>query len=146
MTIYKFGTETRVNVHTAEDQWDPSVTALSDGGWVVTWTSNGQDGSDFGVYQQRFDSNGNATSSVDRLVNVTTANSQYGQSVTALANGEWVVTWASNGQDGSGPGVYQQRFKSNGEPFATPTTDLLVNVTTTGSQDSPSVTTLADGG
>ena len=34
------------------------MTALADGGWLVTWTSYGQDGSGFGIYQQRYNSEG----------------------------------------------------------------------------------------
>lgn len=38
------GPETRVNTTTTDVQMDPSVTALSDGGYVVVWQSNNQDG------------------------------------------------------------------------------------------------------
>ena len=42
------GAETRVNTHISGDQSDQSVVALADGGWVVTWTSDGQDGDGLG--------------------------------------------------------------------------------------------------
>jgi len=38
------GPESRVNTYTTGEQKDSHVTALSDGGWLVTWTSDGQDG------------------------------------------------------------------------------------------------------
>jgi len=44
----------RINTTTADDQLDPSVTALSNGGFVVAWQSAYQDGSAEGVYAQRF--------------------------------------------------------------------------------------------
>ena len=47
-----------VNSYTTSDQIDPSITALSDGGFLVTWSSNGQDGSGWGIYSQRFNANG----------------------------------------------------------------------------------------
>jgi len=39
---------------------DASVTGLSNGGFVVTWDSNGQDSDDWGVYGQRYDADGTA--------------------------------------------------------------------------------------
>ena len=50
--------EFRVNSHTADNQNDASVTALSVGGFVVTWASEDQDGA--GIYGQRYGSNGTA--------------------------------------------------------------------------------------
>ena len=43
------GTEFQVNTTTADKQELPSVTALNDGGFVVTWQSHGQDGDRDGV-------------------------------------------------------------------------------------------------
>jgi hypothetical protein len=34
--------------------------------------------------------------------------------MTALSNGDFIVTWRSAGQDGSGDGVYMQRFGAGG--------------------------------
>ncbi len=39
------GDEFQVNTYTPSDQQNPSTTALSDGGFVITWISEGQDGS-----------------------------------------------------------------------------------------------------
>ena len=44
------GAEFRINSVTLYDQQTPSVIALSGGGFVVTWQSNAQDGSSWGVY------------------------------------------------------------------------------------------------
>ena len=51
------GGEFQVNTYTASSQYDPSVTALADGSFVVTWMSDGQDGSEYGIYAQRFTPN-----------------------------------------------------------------------------------------
>ncbi|MFK0090924.1 beta strand repeat-containing protein, partial [Pseudomonas sp. NPDC090755] len=51
------GAETQVNTYTANIQSYPSVTGLSDGGWVVTWSSLFQE-TGWGVYQQRYTSTG----------------------------------------------------------------------------------------
>jgi hypothetical protein len=54
------GGEFLVNTHTAGGQYHPDVTGLSDGGFVVTWPSEPQDGSGEGIYAQVFDAAGNA--------------------------------------------------------------------------------------
>ena len=57
----KSGAEFRINTRTIDDQSLPAVAALKNGGFVVAWTSKGQDGSGLGVYAQRFDNAANAT-------------------------------------------------------------------------------------
>jgi hypothetical protein len=136
------GTETLVNSYAASDQGNPSVTALADGGWLVTWQSYGKDGSGDGIYQQRYDADG-AASGTETLVNSYTASDQSNASATALADGGWLVTWQSNGQDGSGAGIYQQRYDADG---AASGTETLVNSYTASEQANPAVTALADGG
>jgi uncharacterized delta-60 repeat protein len=54
----KSGNAELVNVYTTGLQGAPDLLALPDGGWLVTWKSLAQDGSDFGIYSQRYDSNG----------------------------------------------------------------------------------------
>jgi len=136
--------ETQVNSHTVVDQRNSSVTALADGGWVVIWMSLNQDGSGYGVYQQRYRADGSPNGG-EIQVNSYTAGHQWYPSVTALADGGWVVTWMSQDQDGSGHGVYQQRYNRDGQPLSAQ--DLLVNISlTAGSQGTPSVAALADGG
>jgi hypothetical protein len=142
----KVGSEFQVNTWTTYDQAEPSITSLSNGGFVVVWGSGGQDGSGFGVYGQRFDSNGNKVGS-EFQVNTWTANDQRPsrryRSVTSLRDGGFVVVWQSNGQDGSGWGVYGQRFDSNGNKVSS---EFQVNTWTTNDQSSPSITSLPDGG
>ena len=52
------GGEFLVNSYTYSSQQDPSVAATSGGGFVVTWSSNSQEGSSYGVYSQRYDADG----------------------------------------------------------------------------------------
>jgi hypothetical protein len=112
------GSEFRVNTYTTNNQFQPAVTALSDGGFVVTWSSSGQDGSNYGVYGQRYNATGVAQGT-EFLVNTYTTNNQFQPAVTALSNGEFVVTWSSNGQDEEGGGgVYGQRFSKDGNVAA----------------------------
>src|SRR6185295_10007224 len=51
------GPEFRVNTYTTGSQAAPSVAADSSGNFVVVWASD-QDGSNLGVFGQRYDSSG----------------------------------------------------------------------------------------
>jgi len=134
--------EFQVNTWTTSDQFGPFITSLSNGGFVVVWTSDGQDGSQWGVYGQRFDSNGNKVGSEFR-VNAWTTSAQHGPSIASLSNGGFVVVWGSAGQDGSSDGVYGQRFDSNGNKVGS---EFQVNTWTAGWQGTSFVTSLSDGG
>src|SRR5262245_33733196 len=107
------GNDIQVNTFTTGDQITPTVAALSDGGFVVTWASLGQDGSDGGIYGQRYAADGTAVGN-EFQVNSFTSSDQNTPSVTALSDGGFVVTWMSLGQDGSGEGIYAQRFAADG--------------------------------
>ena len=48
------GDELRVNTWTTSHQWTPSVAMDADGDFVIAWASVGQDGSDYGIFAQRF--------------------------------------------------------------------------------------------
>jgi len=136
------GGEVRVNSHVAGDQATPQVTALAGGGWVVTWESNGQDGSGRGVYQQAYNADGSALGGEVRVNSYVTSD-QFSQQITALAGGGWVVTWQSNGQDGDGWGIYQQAYNADGSVRGV---EVRVNSYTADSQDYPQITALSDGG
>ncbi len=135
------GTEARVNTNTFGAQTLPSVAALDGGGFIVTWNSD-QDGSGIGIYGQRYNASG-ASVGAEFRVNTTTANSQANPSVASLANGGFIVTWASSFQDGSGSGIYGQRYDASG---ALAGSEFRINTTTAGDQTYPSVAALADGG
>ncbi len=136
------GSETQINVTSSLDQTGPSVTGLADGSFVVTWQSNLQDGSGFGIYARHFDAGGNAMTG-EVLVNTAIVDNQMYPAVTGLAGGGYVVTWQSYNQDGSEWGLYAQRYDSAGDPAGG---ELRVSTTTLGDQTTPSVTALADGG
>jgi hypothetical protein len=137
------GSEFRVNSYTAGRQYRPSVAAAADGRFVVTWESSltNQDGSSYGVFGQRYDSNGAAVGTEFR-VNSYTTDIQRWSSVGLAADGRFVVTWQSQGQDGSGYGVFGQRYDANGAPAGP---EFRVNAFTTGQQFLPSVAGAADG-
>ncbi|MES2678088.1 MAG: tandem-95 repeat protein, partial [Pseudomonadota bacterium] len=138
---HKVGTETRVNTTTVDHQFDPSVNALPDGGWLVSWTSYGQDGSGWGVYAQRYDQSGVAVGN-EFAVNSYTSASQYGSAISATNDGGFIVAWASDKQDDSYEAVYFQRYDLDGNKDGGET---QVNTYTFRAQLNPAITTLQDG-
>ncbi len=135
------GGEFRVNSFTTSDQSTPAVAMDASGDFVVEWRSFGQDGSDYGIYAQRFNAAGIAQGSEFR-VNTFTTNQQRSQSVAMDADGDFVVVWLSYGQDGSNLGVYAQRYNAAGVAQGS---EFRVNTFTTDRQSAASVTMDADG-
>ena len=133
--------EIPVNTYTTSAQYFSSVAMDSDGDFVVVWGSNGQDGSSNGIYAQRYDNTG-AANGGEFLVNSYTTSSQDNPSVAMDSDGDFVVVWNSNGQDGSGAGIYAQRYDNTG---AANGGEFLVNSYTTYAQVESSITMDSDG-
>ncbi len=138
------GVEFRVNTFATGDQTDSSVSMNRlTGDFVVGWTSAGQDGSGTGVYAQRFSGLLGTAQGSEFRVNSTTANDQNEASIAVNRfTGDFFVTWTSVGQDGSGKGIYGQRYNSSGVAQGT---QILVNTSTTGDQSKSSVAIDAGG-
>jgi hypothetical protein len=136
------GNEFKVNTTTLNNQDHPSVAGLGNGGFVVTWTSAGQDGDAGGIYGQRYSSTA-ARAGIQFRANTYTTGDQDRSSVAGLSNGGFVVTWHSDGQDGDGIGVYGQRYTAAG---ARAGAEFRVNTPTAGDQRLPSVAGLNNGG
>ncbi|MBN2577779.1 MAG: hypothetical protein JXB10_02220, partial [Pirellulales bacterium] len=119
-----------------------AIAALADGGYVVTWSSSGQDGSGWGVYGQCFSASGEATGNEFPL-NATTQSNQQWSSASGSPDGSFVAVWQSNGQDGSQAGIVGRRFAADGTPLGD---EFLVNTTTNQDQELPTVTHLHNGG
>lgn len=136
------GFETRANTETFANQQHPEIAALSDGGFVLTWDSDLQDGEFQGVFGQRFDRAGDRIGE-EFQVNTTTSSNQVRSDLTGLRDGGWVVTWTDFTADGSSLGIYQQRYSALGIRVGEET---LVNASTDGDQDNSDVTALDNGG
>jgi Ca2+-binding RTX toxin-like protein len=136
------GGETRINTTTAGDQLDTAVAALAGGGYVVTWASWNQVGNAGDIYAQRYAADGSTVGGETRI-NTTVANAQTAPRVAGIADGGYVITWVSDGQDGRYGGIYSQRFAANGSAVGAET---LVNTTTDSHQASPTIAALAGGG
>ena len=74
----------------------------------------GQEVSGYGNYAQLYDSAGAAVGS-EFLVNSTTTGNQAYPAAAMDADGDFVIAWQSDGQDGSSYGVYAQRYTASGE-------------------------------
>src|SRR5262249_62394897 len=119
-----------VNTITDGDQDYCSVAMNCTGTFVVAWPNYGQDGSGWGVYGQRYNASGVAQGGEFR-VNTTTAGDQMYSAVAIDSAGDYVITWSSNGQDGSGWGVYAPRYSPLGAALGA---GFRVKTTTAGQQ------------
>ena len=144
MTPTKAGAEFQVNTYTNSSQNEPVLTKLSNGGFVASWNSYGQDGSNYAVQAQMYDRWGNTVGS-EFQVNTHTASDQSAPSITSLNDGGFVVVFHSNGSsaDGNLYGVYGQRYDASGSTVGS---EFLLNTFKSGYQLYPSVTSLSDGG
>jgi len=129
------GGEFRINTYTTSAPFRPSVAADSSGNFVVVWTSH-LDGSLTGIFGQRYDASG-ATVGGEFRVNTFTMNHQDYPSVGGDDSGNFVVVWQSEIQDGSGYGIFGQRYDSAGSPLGG---EFRVTTYTTSAQRHPSVT------
>jgi len=131
----KIGSEFKVNTYISNDQMSPSVSMSDNDTFIISWSSYGQDGGGYGIYAQRYNANGTKNGSEFPVNTYITSDQQY-PSTGIDINGNFIISWMSNGQDGSGYGVYAQRYNSDG---TTNGSEFRVNSFTIGNEDSPSV-------
>jgi len=129
-----------VNTTTGQ-RWDPSVAMDESGDFVVAWGADPGDGDAFGVFGRRYDSVG-APLSGEFQVNQYTTGNQQGAALGMNPSGDFVVSWWSDQQDGSGYGVFARRYSADGTPLGS---EFPVNTYTTIHQMAPSVA-LAESG
>jgi Ca2+-binding RTX toxin-like protein len=119
-----------VNTFSAGGQISSAVSELADGGYVMLWHSDGQDGGGLGVYGRKYLASG-AADGGEFSVNVRTADTQAFAAAAALGNG-FVVTWTSDKQDGSFYGIFGRLFGETGGGGVingTPGPDNLIGTT-----------------
>ena len=138
---HKIGPEFRISTQTTHDQSYPNVGTFDDGKFVVAWESFEQDGSETGVYGQRYNADGTKIGSEFR-VNTYTAGKQHSPNIGTFSNGKFIVVWQSVGQDGSDSGVYGQRYNADGTKL---NSEFRVNTYTTDDQTLPCVGTFSNG-
>jgi hypothetical protein len=137
----KVGGEFQVNTYTTSHQRFSTVAMDPDGDFVITWSSNGQDGGNYGVYAQRYDAAGNPVG-VEFRVNTRTNKFQGRSTVAMDDDGDFVIAWESVDQDSSSVGIYFQRYAADGSTVGVET---RANTITAGPQRLPNVAMDADG-
>ncbi len=95
------GEEFQVNSYTTSRQHSSAVAVAAGGRFLVTWTSQDQDGSGNGVYAQLFSPHGSPLRGGFRVNSHTPADQEAAAAVAVDSNGEFVIVWQSDGaQDG----------------------------------------------
>lgn len=142
------GGEFQLNTNTSGDQVHPHITALPNGGEVISWSDETSVGSgDHDLMMRVYDAAGNEVTAGPVRVNTTTAGTQYhwtehGSPGAGYDDGSFILTWSSQNVDGSGYAAVYQRFDANGDPIGNET---RINTTTQNDQHTPSVTVLPNG-
>ncbi len=138
----EMSSEFQVNTFETSNQDDPAVASLMDGGFVVVWVSEEQDGNLSGVFGKRYDSNGSSNGG-EFQVNDFTTNNQWLPSVSGLVDGGYIVTWESVSQNSGLQGVYAKKYGVDGISIDG---EFQVYTNTSVAQKTPSVAALRDGG
>jgi hypothetical protein len=109
------GGDFQVNTYTSGYQISlrQSVAMDAAGNFVVVWHSERGDGSTSGAFGQLFDASG-ARHGAEFIANTYTTGAQSHPTVAMDAAGNFVVAWESLAQDGSGPGIFAQRYDPAG--------------------------------
>lgn len=111
----KLGGETQVNKVSGFHN-DPVITALKDGGYVIAWaTSDERDiyNGESTLYAQIFDKNGARVG--DQLVVAHSDDRDYFPSVSASADGGFLISWeASNRYNSNNRDVFTKKYDANG--------------------------------
>ncbi|MDP9421702.1 MAG: cadherin domain-containing protein [Pseudomonadota bacterium] len=137
----KLGTEFTVNSAGFHEQREPAVTTLTDGSFVVSWSSQdtAQDGSGSAVKAQLFSHSGTAIGG-EFVLNTLTTGEQTSPEITALAGGGFVATWTSNASGDYD--IKAQVFDASGVKVGS---EFRANNSITGAQSASDVTALANG-
>jgi hypothetical protein len=99
----------------------PDITAMPDGGYVVTYAEYYYFSS-ANLFFQRFDAAGNALTGIQTVAGPAGLN--HDPVVTALGNGDYVLAWSASTSDGNGYDVFVQRFDGASNLAAGPMSQL----------------------
>src|SRR4029434_9319335 len=92
------------------------------GAFLVVWEGQGAGDQPFGIYARQYSGDGIPAGGEFRVNSFTTGDQRYPRVNVGTGGG---VVWESDGQDGSGPGVFISDFR--------------VNTYTTGAQNRPAM-------
>ncbi len=122
--------------------YGPSVCRLSNGGFVVCWSSGGPLGTSYDIFGQIYESN-DTKRGEEFLVNTYLDNQQFFPDICGLSNGGFVICWQSRLQDGNGHGIFAQLYDSSGTKRGV---EFQVNTYIDDDQRDPDIFGLSDGG
>ena len=103
------GDEFRVNAYSVGDQKAPATASNLDGRTVIAYQSAELDGDGDGIFLQLYDEHDNQVTG-EIPANTFNTGNQRDPAVAMDLEGNFVVVWASNGQDGDKWGVFGQLF------------------------------------
>jgi hypothetical protein len=132
-----------LNENTADTLADrPKVGQADDGSFVAVWGAQAGDGS-VGIMVRRYEADGTPLGAESMVVSGLAASGDFELSVAVAGNGSFVVVWTDYVFAGtSGFDVHGQMFDSSGNASGAA---FMVNTTTTGAQQEPSLAMAGDG-
>jgi len=143
--------QTKINTYTTGTQEYAVGRVDGSGNFIITWESDGQDGSGMGIYGRRFDNNFNALSG-EFAITTNTTNNQFEPQVAIEPGGRFIIAWSdNNNRDGgggspdlAGPGcsLWMREYNANGNPVGSET---MINQSVTGYQGYPVIDMNASG-
>jgi hypothetical protein len=134
------GSEFQVNTYTTGFQGHPAVASDANANFIVVWRSDGQDGDGYGIRWRKYSATG--MSQASGRANTYTTGNQESPAVASDANGNFVIVWQSNRQDGSGGGIFGRRYDASGTPQGA---EFQINGHTANYQALPAVASAAGG-
>ncbi len=150
LTGFTANTDSAADAGTSGEHFQPAVTGLSNGNYVVAWTDTTSSPlpalPNYGAMTIKiriYNASGVAQGS-EILANTTTQGDR--PSIAALAGGGFVLAWedaSGTFGDSSGSGIVAQRFDASGNKAGA---QVLVNTATDGFQGFPLVRALSSGG
>ena len=130
----QIGGETVVNDATNGNQTAPDIGMDDDGNFVVTWMD--ESAGNYDLKAQLFDAEGIEVGS-EFLVNTYTTSAQLSPRVAMTGDGDFVITWQSQDQEGDNSGgVFAQRFDTEGNKLDS---EFHVNIESSNGQENPDV-------
>ncbi len=125
--------EVQVNTFTSGNQNAPSIAANSDTGFLVSWQSRDQDGSEYGIFAQLYNRDGSVSGAEFQVNTYTPDNQKYPAVASSLDR--YLVVWRSE-HDGEDTGIFGRFFDTAGAPLGG---EFQVNTYTSGRQEAAAV-------
>ncbi|MFX1277291.1 MAG: hypothetical protein ACFFAT_19890, partial [Promethearchaeota archaeon] len=132
--------EFRVNNYTGGMQYEPSICALTNESFIISWWGEGV-GDDSGSYASVFNATTGTNMTSEFRVNNYIGGWQYGPSICALSNDTCAITWHGSGVDDS-QGIFASVF--NTTTGTNMTSEFRVNSQISGNQYIPSICALSN--